>query len=279
MPAREHLFHAGDRNCDFYVVLSGTVAVIEADSMAGNRVISVHGPGRFLGELGSLTGEAAYYGAVALAEAAVLAVPVDRLRELVARDPVLGDLILRAYLIRRSLLVGLGVGLRIIGSRYSPDTRRLRDFAARNRLPAQWLDLEDDLDAESLLKQLGSRPEDTPIVILYGQRVLRNPGNAELAAAIGLPAPTRRHATCELLVVGAGPAGLSAAGVRGLRWPADTGHRGLPAAARQEPHRASRTTSASLPAYRGTSSPSGPCCKRRSSAHSSPSRPRPLAPS
>ena len=211
VPAHEHLFRAGDRNCEFYVVLSGTVAVVEAHLMAGERVISVHGPGRFLGELSLLTGEAAYYGAVALAEAAVLAIPVDRLRELVARDPGLGDLILRAYLSRRSLLVGLGVGLRIIGSRYSPDARRLREFAARNRLPAQWLDVEEDVDAESLLKQLGIRPENTPIVILYGQRVLRNPGNAELAAAIGLPAPMRRHATCELLVVGAGPAGLSAA--------------------------------------------------------------------
>ena len=184
---------------------------VEADSMTGNRVISVHGPGRFLGELGLLTGEAAYYGAVALDEAAVLAVPVDRLRELVARDPALGDLILRAYLSRRSLLVELGVGVRIIGSRYSPDARRLRDFAARNRLPARWLELEDDVDAESLLKQLGIRPEDTPIVILFGRRVLRNPGNAELAAAIGLPAPLRRDAACELIVVGAGPAGLSAA--------------------------------------------------------------------
>jgi thioredoxin reductase (NADPH) len=211
VPPHEYLFHAGDGNCDFYVILNGTVAVVEAGSMAGNQVISVHGPGRFLGELGLLTGEAAYYGAVALGEAAVLAVPVDRLRELVAHDPALGDLILRAYLIRRSLLVGLGVGLRIVGSRYSPDARRLRDFAARNRLPAQWVDLEDDVDAESLLKQLGIRPEDTPIVILHGQRVLRNPGNAELAAAVGLPAPRRQHATCELLVVGAGPAGLSAA--------------------------------------------------------------------
>ena len=123
--AQEYIFHAGDRNCDFYVVLSGTIAVVEPDSAANSQVISVHGPGRFLGELGLLTGEAAYYGDVALSEAAVLAVPVDRLRELVARDPQLGDLILRAYLIRRSMLVGLGVGLRIIGSRYSPDTRRL----------------------------------------------------------------------------------------------------------------------------------------------------------
>jgi thioredoxin reductase (NADPH) len=139
-----------------------------------------------------------------------LVVPADRLRELVAEDPALGDLILRACLIRRSILIGLGAGLRIIGSRYSPDTRRLRDFAARNRIPARWLDLETDPTAESLIRQLGVTPEETPIVLLGG-RLLRNPSNAELGAAIGLPAPSPPGASCDLLVVGSGPAGLSAA--------------------------------------------------------------------
>jgi thioredoxin reductase (NADPH) len=137
-------------------------------------------------------------------------VPVERLRELVARDPGLGDLILRAYLVRRSILIGLGVGLRIVGSRYSPDARRLRDFAARNRLPYRWLDLEADPGAETLLQHFGVAPEDTPIVIA-ADRLLRNPSNAELAAAIGLPAPGAPHTSCDLLVVGSGPAGLSAA--------------------------------------------------------------------
>ena len=207
----EPLFREGDRNCDFLVVRAGTVAVVEALGTAGERIISTHGPGRFLGELGLLTGEAAFYSAVAAEEGEVLAVPAGQLRNLVTRDPAVGDVILRACLIRRSLLAGLGVGLRIVGSRYSPDARRLRDFAARNRLPAQWLDLEDDRRVEALLTQLGVTPEETPIVILYGRRLLRNPGNAELAAAIGLPAPGQPHASCELLVVGAGPAGLSAA--------------------------------------------------------------------
>jgi thioredoxin reductase (NADPH) len=209
---KETLFLAGDRNSEFFVVLEGLVAVVEDYGGAQPRVIGVHGPGRFLGELGLLTGEAAYYGAVAATDSQVLAVPVDRLKELIATDPPLGDVILRAYLIRRSLLVGLGVGIRIVGSRYSPDARRLRDFAARNRLPAQWLDLEDDPGAEALLSELGVTPEETPIVILYGRQLLRNPANAELAAATGLPAPTAPpRAGCDLLVVGAGPAGLSAA--------------------------------------------------------------------
>jgi thioredoxin reductase (NADPH) len=77
-------------------------------------------------------------------------------------DAVLSDLVLRAYLLRRSILVGLGAGVRVIGSRYSPDTRRVRDFAARNRVPARWLDLDADPSAEALLAQVGVPPEQTP---------------------------------------------------------------------------------------------------------------------
>jgi thioredoxin reductase (NADPH) len=88
-----------------------------------------------------------------------------------------------------SMLVELGAGFRIIGSRYSPDTRRLREFAVRNRLPHRWIDLERDREAEALLRRLGVPPEETPVAIWRGRQVLRNPSNAELARAIGLPAP------------------------------------------------------------------------------------------
>ena len=208
---REALFVEGERNCDFYAVLDCRVATVEGYQTPGERVISVHGRGRFLGELGLLTGESVFYSAVATAAGRVLAVPVDRLTDLVRRDPAVGDVVLRAFLTRRSILIGLGVGMRIVGSRYSPDTGRIREFAARNRIPSHWLDLDDDKEAEHLLTVLDVRPDETPIVILYGRQVLRNPANAELAAAIGLPAPTVPRAGCELLVVGAGPAGLAAA--------------------------------------------------------------------
>jgi thioredoxin reductase (NADPH) len=139
-----------------------------------------------------------------------LQVPVERLLRIVSQDAALGDLVLRAYLLRRELLTGLGAGLKIVGSRFVPDTRRLRDFAARNRLPHRWIDPEQDPAAEKLLQRLGVAPEETPVVI-WGDRVLRNPGNAELAEAVGLREVAAPVATCDLVVAGAGPAGLAAA--------------------------------------------------------------------
>jgi thioredoxin reductase (NADPH) len=204
------LYREGDGNCDFFVVLEGKVAVVE-ESGAGERVIGVHGPGRFLGELGLITGQAVFVTAVVREPGLVLVIPQERLREIVTHDLVLGDLILRALLMRRSVLIGLGIGFRIIGSRYSPDTRRLRDFAIRNRLPHHWVDLESDPGAEEILRRLGLRPQECPIVLLGPGRVLRNPSNSELARALGLRPPTVSDTTCDLIIVGGGPAGLAAA--------------------------------------------------------------------
>jgi thioredoxin reductase (NADPH) len=120
-------------------------------------------------------------------------------------------LILRALIVRRAVMIGLGVGFRIIGSRYSPDTRRLREFAIRNRLPHHWVDLESDSGAEGILQRLGVRPEECPVVLVGPDRVLRNPSNAELARALGMSAPDRSEMTADLVVIGAGPAGLAAA--------------------------------------------------------------------
>jgi thioredoxin reductase (NADPH) len=131
-------------------------------------------------------------------------------REFIDNQPHLADLILRAFLARRALLIGLGAGPRVVGSRYSPDTRRLRVFLARNRFPHAFLDLEQDSGVDALLRHVGVEPHETPIVII-GQQMLRNPGNAELARALGLRRPTQGQDLCDLLVVGAGPAGLAAA--------------------------------------------------------------------
>ncbi len=204
------LFQEGEPCPTFYVVLSGKVAIVERYDDE-EHVLGVHGHGRFLGELGLLTGQAGFLRAVVREAGEVLAVPVTELRAMVGKEPALGDLILRAYLIRRTILIELGAGFRIIGSRYSPDARRLREFTARNRIPHKWIDLEEDTEADELLHHLGFTPEDTPVVILRGERVLRNPSNAELARAIGLPVPLAREIVGDLVVVGAGPAGLAAA--------------------------------------------------------------------
>jgi len=173
-------------------------------------LIAVHGPRRFLGDVSLLTNQTVYSTAVAQRDVEVLAVPVDRLREAVSEDPELGDLILRAFILRRSLQAGVGAGLRIIGSRFSADSRRLRDFVSRNRIPHRWIDLEEDRGAEGILRRLGIGPEETPVVIWKGRNVLRNPSNGELAGAIGLRAMPERRAH-DMAVVGAGPAGLAAA--------------------------------------------------------------------
>jgi thioredoxin reductase (NADPH) len=205
------LFREGDPQYDFFVILAGKVAIVEGYGSGHERTIGVHGERRFLGELNLLTGQAVFLTAVVVEPGEVLAVPPDRLRALVTHDTTLGDLILRAFLLRRSVLIGVGAGFRIIGSRYSPDTRRIREFAARNRLPHHWIDLEKDGDAEALVRELGVSPEETPVVIWRGREVLRNPSNAELARVFGLPRPRARHAVCDLVVVGSGPAGLAAA--------------------------------------------------------------------
>ncbi|MFC4592040.1 FAD-dependent oxidoreductase [Sphaerisporangium corydalis] len=207
------LFGEGDPCTCFFVVLAGKVATIKGYGLE-DQVISVHGAGRFLGDLNVLTGQAGFLTAVVAEEGEVLAVPADELRRMVTGDPSLGDLVLHAYLVRRSRLIGLGAGFHIVGSRYSPDARRLREFASRNRLPHQWVDLERDKDVEHFLRRMGVTPQETPVVIWHGSTVLRNPTNAELAWAIGLSAPQRRRTECDLLVIGAGPAGL-AAGVYG----------------------------------------------------------------
>jgi thioredoxin reductase (NADPH) len=210
-PAGQVLVAEGSPTCDFYLVLRGMAAVVEGHGTPDERVIGMHGPGRFLGELSLLRGEVVPYTITMAEPGEVLVVPAGRLRELVTRDPVLGSLILQAYLIRRSILIGLGVGMRIIGSRFSADTRRLREFAARNRLPHRWVDLEEDPGAEALLRRLNVPPERTPAVILPGGKLLENPAESELAAALGMAAPVPPSAVCDLVVVGAGPAGLATA--------------------------------------------------------------------
>src|SRR3979411_3466410 len=122
------LFREGDESYDFFVVLSGKVAVVEGIG-ADEHQIAVHGPGRFLGELSLLTGQAAFFTAVVREEGEVLVVPVDRLRRLVSQDPVLGDLILRAYLPPRHMLIRLGTGFRISGSRLLPEARAVGGVA------------------------------------------------------------------------------------------------------------------------------------------------------
>jgi len=207
----EVLFRAGDTSNDFMVVLEGEVEVI--DDFAGEaRTIGVFRAGRFPGELNMLTGQAMYLTAVVRQGGKVLEIPREKLKEVVTEEPNLSDTILKAFVARRGYLMRAGVGLRIIGSRHSADATRLREIAARNRLPHAWIELEEEPEAaKALLERFGAKPSETPVTVWQGEEVLKNPTNAEFARTTGLEIEAPRDRTYELVVVGAGPAGLGAA--------------------------------------------------------------------
>ena len=208
--AGEILFAEGDQGSDFFIVESGSIAIVQGYGKE-NRVMAIHGPRRFTGELSMITGQRLYLAGVVREPGEVIQIPVETLRELIDQDKTLSDLILGAFMARRSILIGAGTGIKLIGSRFSPDTRRLREFLARNRMPYQWLDLEVDENAEAALKEFGVDPADTPVVIPAGGEIMRNPANEAVGRAIGIGAKGPPPALCDVLVVGAGPAGLAAA--------------------------------------------------------------------
>ena len=208
------LFRTGDTEYPWVVILEGEVDIVSniGEDTQGEVLATRHG-GQFLGELSLLTGQTAFLMARVRTGGSVRIIPAVELRQIVARVPQLSELILNAFLLRREILQGNGAvaGLQIVGSRFSPDTQRLRAFAARNQLPHRWVDLEEDRGAESLLCAFGVQPEDTPIVIFQGREVLRNPSNGDLTRRLGLNRAVTSGEAVDLLVVGAGPAGLAAA--------------------------------------------------------------------
>ncbi len=205
----EVLFQEGDAGYDFFAIESGAVVMVQGHGRE-NRVIAVHGRHRFLGEINLMTGSPAYLTAVVRDAGEVIQLTAARLRALLAEDEELSNVILRAFISRRSILIDIGAGARVVGSRYSLDTRRVREFFTRNRMPYQWLDVEDDEEAETLLRALGIDAAETPLVIA-GRGVLRNPTNAQIGALLGLGSRGAPPAMCDLVIVGAGPAGLAAA--------------------------------------------------------------------
>jgi thioredoxin reductase (NADPH) len=144
------LFTAGDESSDFFVIESGAVAIVQGLGEE-NRVIAIQGAHRFLGELSLIIGQRLYLSGVVRDPGEVIQIPLDKLREIVDEDKALSDLILGAFIARRAILIDVGTGIKLIGSRFSPDSRRLRELLARNRMPYQWIDLEDDEDADALL--------------------------------------------------------------------------------------------------------------------------------
>ena len=204
-------FRAGDRDPKFFVIKSGELEIIDVTGDQP-KTIRVQGPGDFTGDVGHLTGSPKVVSAIARSDCEVYEMSEAELRKVLNQDPELSDLILQAFIARRQLMRESPefTGLRVIGSRYSRDTFRIRDFLAKNRVLFTWLDLEGDPAVKQVLQQFGVTEADTPIVACAHCLVLRNPSNRELAEKIGIRRPLE-HTVYDLAIVGSGPAGLAAA--------------------------------------------------------------------
>ena len=212
-PAGTVLVEEGDREPDMIVVLDGEIEVFHLE--AGTRqeaLVGVMTPGAFMGELNVLTGETTFVRARAKVPSTVLRLSGDALRELMATDSDLGDLIFGVLVARRDFILeaDLTSTVRIVGSRFSPQTLELVGYARRLRVPHTWLDPDDDESLDAGLASAGFDRSDTPIVV-SPTAVLRRPSVAEFAGHLGLLyQPTSLHIH-DVVIVGAGPAGLSAA--------------------------------------------------------------------
>ncbi|HET9421977.1 MAG TPA: FAD-dependent oxidoreductase [Nocardioides sp.] len=203
----EVLWDAGDAY-DLYLVLAGGVLLVDRRD---DRVVFVVEEGDFVGELSMLMGQRAFLPGVAMEETSVLRVPVDELRRLVEISGELSDVLLSAFDARRRLLTNLGEGGLVLAGDDDRDLHRLQEFAQRNQVPYRTV-LRSDEEAWSELGAATSLPETGTVVVTGEQRVLSAPTTRDLATALGVDLwCLSDDARCDLLVVGAGPAGLAAA--------------------------------------------------------------------
>ena len=205
------LFAVGDRDFNFFIVKSGEIEIVD-HSGDEPKTLTVHRKGQFTGDISHLTGNPRVVSAIARGDCEVYEVSGEALRQVLNQCPVVSDIILQAFVARRQLLHESPnfIGLRVIGSRYSTDTFRVRDFLAKNRVLFTWVDVETDPQVDLLLKQFGVTEADTPVVACSQRLLLRNPSNRQLADEIGIRQPLEQ-VVYDLVVVGAGPAGLAAA--------------------------------------------------------------------
>jgi thioredoxin reductase (NADPH) len=214
--AGETLFEQGDSTHGVFVILEGSLELLNVSNAAVSKsneaLIGVFGPGVFTGEVNQLSGRRSLVRCRAREASTLLEIPRANLRKLMQSDAVIGEIFLRAFVMRRLYLIEHSVGDAVlIGSSHSSDTLRLREFLTRNGHPHTYVDVEVDPDFQNVLDHFGVRVTDIPILICRGELVLRNPTNAAAAECFGLNTGIDEGAVYDLIVVGAGPGGLAAA--------------------------------------------------------------------
>ena len=206
----EPLFEAGGRRGGFYVVLTGGVEVLDR-SAEEEQTVARHGPREFTGDIDIMSRRRPVVSAFARGETEVLHVSSRDIRRIVGGRATLGEVLLRAFIARRQAFMTSGYqGLRVIGSGTSRDSFRLREFLTRNHVPFAWIDVDAEHGVGNLLDSFGVTEQEMPVVAYGSYPLMRNPTEGELADAIGVR-HSPRDQTFDMVIVGAGPAGLAAA--------------------------------------------------------------------
>jgi thioredoxin reductase (NADPH) len=202
------LYRVGDREYPFMAIIEGEATILDA---AGNEIVR-HGPSGFLGELNLLSGQTVFVTAVATQPLRYIAVPREVLRSLLYEDGTLSDIVLAAFIARREALQRVqGLGLEIVGPHSSKATMRMLEFARSNRLPLTWRDTEHAHDPAAAVLVKGLDETRLPLVRLPGGVELEGPSPGQVSRALGIGRELAPREDADLLVVGAGPAGLGAA--------------------------------------------------------------------
>ena len=207
----EVLVEQGDRAVPFFVVISGELEAVRPTS-ATETLISIFSAGQFTGEINTLSGRRAMARIRARQDAEVIQLDRESLLALVQTDAELSEILMRAFILRRVELLAQGIGdATLLGSSHSADTLRIKEFFTRNGHPYTYIDLERDADVQGLLDHFHVSVAETPVVICRGETVLRNPTNRDIANCLGFNEAVDETRLRDLVVVGAGPAGLAAA--------------------------------------------------------------------
>jgi thioredoxin reductase (NADPH) len=207
----EVLVEQGDSDVPFFVVISGEIEVVrQAGSV--ETIVTVYDAGQFTGEVNTLSGRRTLFRWRVTKSGEVIELDRQHMLALVQTDAELGEILMRAFVLRRLELVAAGMGdVVLIGSMHSAGTLRIKEFLVRNGYPYSYIDLERDLDVENLLDSFHITASEIPVMICRGEIVLRNPSNLEIASCLGFNDAIDQTKVRDLVIIGAGPSGLAAA--------------------------------------------------------------------
>jgi thioredoxin reductase (NADPH) len=209
--AGEVLVEAGAHVVPFFVVTTGRVEGVRP-SGSTETLVALHGPGQFTGEVNMLSGRPALVRSRAREPGEVIELDREQLLALVQTDSELSELIMRAFILRRVELIAHGLGnVVLVGSNHCAGTLRVKEFLTRNGHPYSYIDLDRDADVQDLLDRFHIAAADVPVLICRGEVVLRNPTNQQIADCLGFNDAIDQSHMRDVVIVGAGPAGLAAA--------------------------------------------------------------------